>query len=100
MFGMRSCLHLDIIGKLAHYVQKVADACNIRRHYESLHKKKYHVYKGKMRQEKMSELKSSLVKQKSYFTDINKASEASVKASFAISEMIAKSSPFCRRKVY
>ena len=72
---------------------------NIRRHYESLHKKKYHVYKGKMRQEKVSELKSSLVKQKNYFTDINKASEASVKASFAISEMIAKSSrPFVEGK--
>ena len=52
-----------------------------------------------MRQEKMSELKSSLVKQKSYFTDINKAREASVKASFAISEMIAKSSlPFVEGK--
>ena len=28
MFGTRSCLHLDIIRKLAHYVQKVADPCN------------------------------------------------------------------------
>ena len=33
---------------------------NIRRHYESLHKKKYHVYKGKMRQEKMSEVLDAL----------------------------------------
>ena len=52
-----------------------------------------------MRQEKVSELKSLLVKQKNYFTDINKASEASVKASFAISELIAKSSrPFVEGK--
>lgn len=68
---------------------------NIRRHYDSLHKEKYHVYTGKIRHEKVSQLKSSLMKQRNFFSDINKTSEASVKASFAISEIIAKSSrPF------
>ena len=30
MFGTRSCLHLDIIRKLAHCIQKVADPCSRR----------------------------------------------------------------------
>ena len=32
MLGTRSCLHLDIIRKLAHCVQKVADPCTISLH--------------------------------------------------------------------
>ena len=44
---------------------------------------------------KVVQLKASLSKQRNFFTNINKLSEDSVKASFVLSEMIAKSSrPF------
>ena len=74
---------------------------NIRRHYESLHKKKYHVYKGKMRQEKVSELKSSLVKQKNYFTDTKQSQRSLCEGKFCNKRDDCKIfTSFCRRKVY
>ena len=68
---------------------------NVRRHYETMHHAKYDVYEGKCREDKVLQLKSSLCKQRSLFTNINQCKEDSVRASFALSEMIAKSSrPF------
>ena len=62
----------------------------MRRHYETMHKDEYDGYKGEVRKEKLKRMKSSLCKQRSMLANIN-----AVKASFALSEMIAKSSrPF------
>ena len=67
----------------------------LRRHYEAMHQDKYDGYKGNARKEKVKQLKLLLCKQRSFFANINHLNENSVRASFAISEMIAKSSrPF------
>jgi len=52
-----------------------------------MHREKYDAYAGKIRED---QLKSALCKQRSFFTNVCQSSENSVKASFAISEMIAK----------
>ena len=68
---------------------------NVRRHYETLHLNQYAELSGKLRQEKVNHLKASFTKQRNVFTRICTASEDSVKASFVVSEMIAKASrPF------
>ncbi|XP_067930741.1 general transcription factor II-I repeat domain-containing protein 2-like [Watersipora subatra] len=68
---------------------------NVRRHYETMHRVKYDMYTGKVRQDKVIQLKSALCKQRSFFTKINQSNKDSVRVSFALSEMIAKSSrPF------
>ena len=68
---------------------------NLRRHYKAMHQDKYDGYKGNARKEKVNQLKLPLCKQKSFFANINQSNENSVRASFAIKEMIAKSSrPF------
>jgi len=64
--------------------------CNVRRHYETLHREKYNAYAGKIREDQVMKLKSALCKQRSFFTNVCQSSEDSVKASFARSEMIAK----------
>ena len=56
---------------------------------------KYDGYKSNARKEKVKQMKLSLYKQKSFFANINQSNENSVRASFAISEIISKSSrPF------
>ncbi|XP_067949860.1 general transcription factor II-I repeat domain-containing protein 2-like [Watersipora subatra] len=68
---------------------------NVRRHYETMHRVKYDAYTGKVRQDKVIQLKSALCKQRSFFTKINQSNKDSVRVSFVLSEMIAKSSrPF------
>lgn len=68
---------------------------NVRRHYETKHHEKYDAYVGKVREDKVTKLKSALWKQRRLFTTINQSNEDSVRASFVISELIAKSSrPF------
>ncbi|XP_075207832.1 general transcription factor II-I repeat domain-containing protein 2-like [Anomaloglossus baeobatrachus] len=68
---------------------------NVRRHYMTHHGEQYEALSGKLRDEKVQQLKASLKKQRNLFSSINKASETSVKASFVLSNMIAKSSrPF------
>ena len=60
-----------------------------------MHRDKYDAYQGKVREEKIKQLKSTFCKQRSFFTNINQSNEDSAKTSFVISEMIAKSSrPF------
>lgn len=68
---------------------------NVRRHYDTMHREKYDAFTGKIREEKVQQLKAAFAKQRNLFSGINKSSEDSVRASFVISEMIAKSSrPF------
>ena len=68
---------------------------NVRRHYGTMHREQYNAYAGKIREDKVMQLKSALCKQRSFFTNVSQCNEDSVRASFAISEMIAKSSrPF------
>ena len=68
---------------------------NMRRHYETMHRDQYDAYQGNVRKEKLKQLKSAYCKQRSFFTNTNQSNEDCVKASFVLSEMIAKSSqPF------
>ena len=68
---------------------------NVRRHYDTLHREQYATLSGKIREEKVHHLKASFTNQRNFFARINTASEDSVKASFVVSEMIAKASrPF------
>ena len=67
----------------------------MRRHYDTMHREKYDAITGTVRDEKVKQLKAGLAKQRNLFLNVNKSIEDSVRASFAISEMIAKSSrPF------
>ena len=71
---------------------------NMRRHYETMHRNKYDAYKGKVREEKIKQLKAGFCKQRSFFANMNQSNKDSVRASFVISDMIAKSSrPFTER---
>ena len=56
-----------------------------------MHQDKYDGCKGNARKEKLKQLKLSLCKQRSFFANINQSNKNSVKASFAISEIIVKS---------
>ena len=79
------------------YQQKIAvmKKYNMRRHYKTMHRDKCDVYKGKVREEKVKQLKAAFCKQRSFFANINQSNEDFVRVSFVISEMIAKSSrPF------
>jgi hypothetical protein len=68
---------------------------NLRRHYETLHKDKFGVLEGKLREAKLKNLKSDLQRQQNIFNVATKLNEAIVHASFAISQIIAKKSkPF------
>ena len=68
---------------------------NVRRHYHTQHSKQYDALSGQVREEKLEQLKSSFPQQCNLFTNSNMSSEDLVKASFVISNMIAKSSrPF------
>ncbi|KAG6924592.1 GTF2I repeat domain containing 2 [Chelydra serpentina] len=64
-------------------------------HYDTMHREKYDGFTRKIREENVRQLKAAFAKQRNFFSGINKSSEDSVRASFVISEMIAKSSrPF------
>ena len=68
---------------------------NMRHHYETMHRNKYDAYKGKVREEKVKQLKAGFCKQRSFFAHMNQSNKDSVRASFVLSEMTAKSSrPF------
>ncbi|CAN2391365.1 general transcription factor II-I repeat domain-containing protein, partial [Pristimantis euphronides] len=64
---------------------------NVRRHYTTQHGVQYEALSGKLHDEKVLQLKASINKQQNFFSSINKSSETSVKASFVLSYMIAKS---------
>ncbi|KAJ8889111.1 hypothetical protein PR048_008605 [Dryococelus australis] len=67
----------------------VAKEYNLRRHYET-HSHKYDEYQDKSREDKVRDLKTALGKQQSVLKNLKGDSEASVRASYAIAELIAK----------
>ncbi|MDD9361376.1 MAG: hypothetical protein PV344_00370, partial [Anaplasma sp.] len=67
----------------------------MRRHFMSCHQEKYEALTGKIRENTVSQLKASLGKQQGLFQKAVKTSDETVRASFIVSELIAKSSkPF------
>ncbi|CAN7950549.1 unnamed protein product [Ixodes hexagonus] len=68
---------------------------NIRRHFKSCHGEKYDALAGKIREDTVFQLKTSLGKQQDLFQKASKTSDETVRASFIVAELIAKSSkPF------
>lgn len=68
---------------------------NLKRHYDTNHKVIYDHYVAKLRENKLSELKSILQKQQSVFTKSVEDNTAAVKTSYILSHLIAsKSKPF------
>ena len=55
---------------------------SIRRHYETMHRNKYDAYKGKVREEKVKQLKAGFCKQRSFFANMNQSNKDCVRASF------------------
>lgn len=64
---------------------------NVRRHFMSCHQKKYEALIGKIHENTVSQLKASLGKQQDLFHKAVKTSDETVRASFFVSELIAKS---------
>jgi hypothetical protein len=68
---------------------------NLGRHYETLHKDKFSVLEGRLRENKLKNLKCDLQWQQNISTIATKTNEATVQESFIISQIIAKKSqPF------
>ena len=63
---------------------------NLKRHYETKHEPDYSKYEDKLRDDKIEELKLMLNKQQTLFYKVNKESETAVRASYVITEEIAK----------
>lgn len=63
---------------------------NVRRHYQTQHAAKFDQMHGQLRQDKIECLQKALLAQQTFFTKVNKDVECVVKASFLISEIIAK----------
>jgi hypothetical protein len=67
----------------------------LRRHYETLHKDKFGVLEGMLRENKLKNLKCDLQRQQNILTVATKTNEVAVQASVIISQIIAKKSkPF------
>jgi hypothetical protein len=64
---------------------------NIKRHYNT-HKEKYDLFVGKIREDKLNELKLDINKQQHILQYLSKANETAVKASYALSHLIASNS--------
>ena len=63
---------------------------NIKRHYMLKHADKYDKFTLNLRKEKVESLKISLQTQQTIFTKVNRDVEGVVRASYAVSEIIAK----------
>ena len=63
---------------------------NIRRHYSTRHAEEYAKYPGDEREDRVAKLKTCLLRQQDFFKKASKESDAAVKASYVVSEMIAK----------
>lgn len=63
---------------------------NLKRHYQSMHEKKYHSCTGDMRITLVKKLKKQRNCQTNYFSQVTKSQEASVAASFEVCLEIAK----------
>ncbi|XP_015437082.1 PREDICTED: uncharacterized protein LOC107192369, partial [Dufourea novaeangliae] len=70
----------------------VAKEYNLKRHYDTNHKTNYDQYVAKLREDKLSELKSILQKQQSVFTKCVEDNTAAVKVSYILSHLIASRS--------
>uniref|UniRef100_A0A8D2Q113 General transcription factor II-I repeat domain-containing protein 2-like n=1 Tax=Varanus komodoensis TaxID=61221 RepID=A0A8D2Q113_VARKO len=62
----------------------------IRRHYSTRHAEKYAKYQGDEREDRVAKLKTCLLKQQDFFKKASKEIDTAVKASYVVSEMIAK----------
>ena len=62
---------------------------NLKRHFESRHKDTYDCLQGKMRADKISNLKTGLVAQQSTFVSLAQINQSSVQASFRVAQLIA-----------
>jgi hypothetical protein len=68
---------------------------NLCHHYKTLHKDRFGVLEGNLREDKLKNLKSDLQQQQNIFTVAAKSNEAAVHASFVISQIVTKKSkPF------
>ncbi|XP_015436701.1 PREDICTED: general transcription factor II-I repeat domain-containing protein 2-like [Dufourea novaeangliae] len=75
--------------------EHLAKEYNLKRHYDTNHKTNYDQYVAKLREDKLSELKSILQKQQSVFTKCVEDNTAAVKVSYILSHLIAsRSKPF------
>jgi hypothetical protein len=61
---------------------------NIKHHY-NIHTEKYDLFVGKIREDKLNELKSGLNKQQNIFQSLSRVNEGAVKASYALSYLNA-----------
>jgi hypothetical protein len=90
-----SVVHHKIVCLICNKGVSVPKEYNLRRHYETSHKDKFGVLEGKLREDKLKNLKSDLQQQQNIFTVAAKSNETAVHASFAISQIIAeKPKPF------
>lgn len=63
---------------------------NVKRHYQTQHAAKFDEYNGQLRKDRIQSLKTALSRQQTLFTKVSKDVEYVVKASFEISEIIAR----------
>lgn len=63
---------------------------NVKRHYQTQHASKFDPIQGQLRLDKLENLKKALTGQQTFFVKANREMECVVKASFYISEIIAK----------
>jgi Spin-doc zinc-finger/Domain of unknown function (DUF4371) len=63
---------------------------NIKRHYDTKHKKKFDCLQDELRLIKVNELRTSLTNQQNCFTNICNQNESTVRASYKVARMIAK----------
>jgi hypothetical protein len=88
-------VHDKIVCLICSKVVSAPKECNLRHLYETLHKDKFGVPEGRLRENKLKNLKCDLQRQQNMFTVTTKTNEAAVQASFIISQIIAKKSkPF------
>ncbi|XP_015436740.1 PREDICTED: general transcription factor II-I repeat domain-containing protein 2-like [Dufourea novaeangliae] len=77
--------------------EHLAKEYNLKRHYDTNHKTNYDQYVAKLREDKLSELKSILQNQQSVFTKCVEDNTAAVKVSYMLSHLIAsRSKPFTK----
>jgi hypothetical protein len=90
-----SIVHDKIVCLICSKAVSAPNEYNLRHHYETLRKDKFGVLEGRLRENKLKNLKCDMQLQQNIFTVTTKTNEAAVQASFIISQTIAKKSkPF------
>jgi hypothetical protein len=64
--------------------------CNLKRHYKTKHAEKYEHLQGQIRKDTVSDLRKKLTSQQTSMTKSTNDSEIAMKASYAVSKIIAK----------